>query len=74
MQHIQGCKHSNSGDSSNNPLELLRVTYDPQQRAKLMQQLDTRMFEFSELYQPCPVEGALEQGAGSLELQCEHSC
>jgi hypothetical protein len=57
-------EQNNSGDSSNNPLELLRVTYDPQQRAKLMQQLDTRMSEFSELYQPCPVEEHLSKELG----------
>eukprot|EP00775_Hariotina_reticulata_P001846 gene1846-2179_t len=57
-------QQSSSGDGSNNPLELLRVTYDPQQRAKLMQQLDTRMSEFSELYQPCPVEEHLSKELG----------
>eukprot|EP00879_Flechtneria_rotunda_P004342 GHRR01004592.1.p1 GENE.GHRR01004592.1~~GHRR01004592.1.p1 ORF type:complete len:504 (+),score=131.98 GHRR01004592.1:295-1806(+) len=58
---VTDVQESNSGS---NPLELLRVTRDPQQRAKLMQELDTRMTEYSELYQPCLTEQYLSKELG----------
>eukprot|EP00878_Enallax_costatus_P009611 GHUV01010042.1.p1 GENE.GHUV01010042.1~~GHUV01010042.1.p1 ORF type:complete len:364 (+),score=52.44 GHUV01010042.1:571-1662(+) len=50
--------------SGSNPLELLRVTRDPQQRARLMTALDTQMSHYSELYQPSTVEQFLSKELG----------
>lgn len=55
-----------NGNSSNNPLELLRVTRDVQARARLMSEImtDGRMSHYSELYHPSPVEEFLAKELG----------